>query len=335
MVWSRCQPLASVGAVLSLLDGPTGCDPAFCEIWFRFRLLRRYLALWPTEVGGVHRLLEMVGEGSPGHGLVHLLAASAAEIGFMWDLVEMGWSRPGLPLLGNLAGPNQHFKAAILDACAADLCGREGFRGGPLLDVHGFLQLLNSSHVRERDTLPPEIYADFLGREREGVDQLMPLQFLAPVDFFFLAVERLQLLTRAELLFVDLYSFARVVCHVHTLLLGRELSTIVEGQGQGTVHIMESYVFQNVFFLRNVNTKHVHIHIHIHIQIHVYFMRVYTYMCVYVCIFVLFVVWCRVMSCAARCWVVGWLGVVLCGVVWCGVCVLLSIYCNGQERSVQ
>ena len=46
-------------------------------------------------------------------------------------------------------------KAAILDArrsiVAADLCGREGFRGGPLLDVFGSLQLRNSSHVRERD----------------------------------------------------------------------------------------------------------------------------------------------------------------------------------------
>ena len=48
---SRRQPLACVGAVRSLLDGPTGCDPAFCVVWFRFRLLRRYLALWPAEVG--------------------------------------------------------------------------------------------------------------------------------------------------------------------------------------------------------------------------------------------------------------------------------------------
>ena len=55
------EPLASVGAVLSLLDGPTGCDPAFCVVWFKFRLLRRYLALWPAEVGRVYRLLEMVG----------------------------------------------------------------------------------------------------------------------------------------------------------------------------------------------------------------------------------------------------------------------------------
>ena len=45
VVWSRRQPLACDGAVLSLLDGPAGCDPAFCVVWFRFRLLRRYLAL--------------------------------------------------------------------------------------------------------------------------------------------------------------------------------------------------------------------------------------------------------------------------------------------------
>ena len=82
VVWSRRQPLASVRAILSLLDGPTGCDPAFCVTWFRFRLLRRYLSLWPTEVAGVYRLLEMVSEGCPGHGPVHLLSASAAEVGF-------------------------------------------------------------------------------------------------------------------------------------------------------------------------------------------------------------------------------------------------------------
>ena len=155
VVWSRRQPLASVGAVLSLLDGPTGCDPAFCFVWFRFRLLRRYLALWPAEVGRVYRVLELVGEGCPGHGPIHLLSASAAEIGFQWDPHALAWVRPGLPLLGNLAGPIQHFRAALLDAwrnkAAADLCGRKGFRGGPLLDIHGSLQLLNSFHGRERD----------------------------------------------------------------------------------------------------------------------------------------------------------------------------------------
>ena len=107
-VWSRRQPLASVGAVLSLLDGPTGCDPGFCVVWFRFRLLRRYLAHWPAEVGWVYRLLEMVGEGCPGHGPIHLLSASAAEIGFRWDPDALPWVRPGLPLLSNLACPVQH-----------------------------------------------------------------------------------------------------------------------------------------------------------------------------------------------------------------------------------
>ena len=42
-------------------------------VWFRFRLLRRYLALWPSQVGRAYRLLEMVGEGCPGHGPILLL----------------------------------------------------------------------------------------------------------------------------------------------------------------------------------------------------------------------------------------------------------------------
>ena len=97
VVWSRRQPLASVGAVLSLLDGPTGCDPAFfCVVWFMCCLLRRYLALWPAEVGRVYRLLAMVSEGCPGHGPIPLLSTSAAEIGFQWDPHALAWSRPRL-----------------------------------------------------------------------------------------------------------------------------------------------------------------------------------------------------------------------------------------------
>ena len=46
---------------------PLGVIPLFCVVWFRFRLLRRYLALWPSQVAWVYRLLEMVGEGCPGH----------------------------------------------------------------------------------------------------------------------------------------------------------------------------------------------------------------------------------------------------------------------------
>ena len=190
VVWSRRQPLACVGAVLSLLDGPTGCEPAFCVVWYRFRLLRRYLSLWPTEVGRGYRLLEMVGEGGPGHGPIHLFSASAAEIGFWWDPLALAWSRPGLPLLCNLAGPLQHFKDALLDAwrnkVAADLCGREGFRGGPLLDAHGSLQLLTSSHVGERDkallqsVMVGGVWNGFLlGRVRS---QVVPCRFCGAPD---------------------------------------------------------------------------------------------------------------------------------------------------------
>ena len=92
--------------------------------------------------------MEKVGEGCPGHGPVHLLSASAAEVGSVWLGLDLGYL-----CLVIWLGPLQHVKAAILDAwrnkVAADFCGRKGFRGGPLLDIHGSLQLLNSSHVRE------------------------------------------------------------------------------------------------------------------------------------------------------------------------------------------
>ena len=95
-----------------------------------------------------------------------------------------------LPLLSNMAGPLQHFKAAILDAwcnkVVADLCGRKGFRGEQRLDVHGFLQLLDSSHVRERDkallrsVMVGSVWNGFqLGRVR---DQPVPCRFCGAPD---------------------------------------------------------------------------------------------------------------------------------------------------------
>ena len=65
VVWSRRQFLANPGAVLSLLDGPSGCGPAFCVVWFRFRMLRGFLAYRPGEVSRVYRLLEHVAGGCP------------------------------------------------------------------------------------------------------------------------------------------------------------------------------------------------------------------------------------------------------------------------------
>ena len=104
--------------------------------------------------------------------------------------LALAWSRPGLPSLSNLAGPVQHFRAAILDAwrckVSADLCGRQGFRGGPLLDVRGSLQLLNSSHVRERDKallrsiMVGGVWNGFLLRRVRGHD--VPCRFCGAPD---------------------------------------------------------------------------------------------------------------------------------------------------------
>ena len=95
-----------------------------------------------------------------------------------------------LPLLSNLAGPVQHIKAAILDAwrdkVSVDLCGRKGFRGGPSLDVHGSLQLLNSSYVRERDKallrsiMVGCVWNGFLLGKVRG--QVVPCQFCGAPD---------------------------------------------------------------------------------------------------------------------------------------------------------
>ena len=103
VVWSCRQPLASVGAVLSLLDGLQVCDPAYCIVRFRFRLIRRYLVHWPFEVGWVYRFLDVVSEGCPGHGPIHLLASNAVDVGFRWDSRVLGWDRPGVLALSNLA----------------------------------------------------------------------------------------------------------------------------------------------------------------------------------------------------------------------------------------
>ena len=81
VVWSSRQPQASAGAVLRLLDGPARCDPACCIVWFRFRLLCRYLAYRPQEVPGVYRMIGSAAEGCSGHGPAHLLVESAAEVG--------------------------------------------------------------------------------------------------------------------------------------------------------------------------------------------------------------------------------------------------------------
>ena len=81
-VWSKKLPMTNTPALLSLLDGPWGSDPAFFIIWNRFRQLRRYLAYRPDDQHRIFRLLDYASSGAPGHGPIHLLIQSADEPGF-------------------------------------------------------------------------------------------------------------------------------------------------------------------------------------------------------------------------------------------------------------
>ena len=103
-VWSTKMPLASTPVLLNLLDGPFDVDPAFYVIWSRFRMMRRFLAYCPEEEPRISRMLDLISRGSQGHGLVHLLLISAAELGFAWDADEQGWIRVSLPPLRMMTG---------------------------------------------------------------------------------------------------------------------------------------------------------------------------------------------------------------------------------------
>ena len=69
----------------------------------------------------IFRMLDLIAHGADGHGLVHLLLNSAAEIGFASDGEERGWIPAALPPLRMLAGPIQHF------------LGTEGIQGRSVL----------------------------------------------------------------------------------------------------------------------------------------------------------------------------------------------------------
>ena len=81
-----------------MLDGPVGVDPALHIIWVRFRMMRQYLAYCPDEEPRIFRMLDLISREAPGHGPVHLLLTSAAELGFAWDGDECSWVRPSVPL---------------------------------------------------------------------------------------------------------------------------------------------------------------------------------------------------------------------------------------------
>ena len=74
-------PMASPGAVLSLLVGPPGCDPGYHAVWCRFRLFRRYMAYDAgiLDLVRIYGVLRAVCNVAPGHGPMHLLLESASE----------------------------------------------------------------------------------------------------------------------------------------------------------------------------------------------------------------------------------------------------------------
>ena len=141
-VWSSKMPLANAPAILNLLDGRVGIDPAF----HIFRMMRRYLAYCPGEETRIFRMLDLISRGSQGHGPVHLLLISAAELGFAWNGAEQGWVRVSLPPLRMMTGPVQHFCSSILDAWRfhvfAILSERKGFRGVECADFQALYNYL-------------------------------------------------------------------------------------------------------------------------------------------------------------------------------------------------
>ena len=154
-VWSGRHPLAHTGAVVSLLAGPSGCNPVFCVVWFWFRVLRWYhLAYRPGEIHGVHRLIDSAADGCPGHGPAHFLERVLLRLCFSGIPVSLGGS---CLVCMFLAGPIQHFRAAVLEdwrnKVSAVLCAREGFRGGLFfwITMAHCSSIINSGHVWERD----------------------------------------------------------------------------------------------------------------------------------------------------------------------------------------
>ena len=134
-VWSSKMPLANAPVILNLLDASVGIDLAFHIVWARFRMMRRYLACCLEEESRIFRMLDLISRGAQGHGPVHLLLISAADLGFAWDGEEKGWVRVSLPHLRMMTGRVQHFYSSILDACVfAKLSERKGFRGAEYAD---------------------------------------------------------------------------------------------------------------------------------------------------------------------------------------------------------
>ena len=63
------DPQAGSGAVLSMSDGPNGCDTVFEVTWAMFRMIRMYLAFRLDEIRRIYNMLVHAVECCTVHGL--------------------------------------------------------------------------------------------------------------------------------------------------------------------------------------------------------------------------------------------------------------------------
>ena len=103
-------------------------------------------------------MLDLISRGAQGHGPVHLLLISDAEIGFAWDGDERGWVRVSLPAFAHdglvlFSIFELLFWRPGIFMSFSKLSERKGFWGVETADLKGSLQLLNSTHLRDRDKM--------------------------------------------------------------------------------------------------------------------------------------------------------------------------------------
>ena len=104
--------------ILSLLDSPVGVTLLpYSIIWARFRHDAKVFGCnAPRRSLSIFKMLDLICRGAQGHGPVHLLLTSAAELGFAWDGEERGWVRSSLPHLRMMTQLVQHSYSSILEA---------------------------------------------------------------------------------------------------------------------------------------------------------------------------------------------------------------------------
>ena len=84
------MPIANTGAVLSVLGGPKGCDPAFQVIWSVFRTIRTSLAVRPEEIQRIYRMLDDTSKGCIlAMGLSH--SATVLDLGYGPPCLDPPW----------------------------------------------------------------------------------------------------------------------------------------------------------------------------------------------------------------------------------------------------